>query len=278
VRGLVVQMLLMVGAVLLAAHALNPGLRRSESANENMMLAYGAMLLLLLIRGRVARVEWKRLMGPGPTRRDLPLLGIVVPLGLITAAALVLLFVPLSYLAPDVVERTILDESPFERITSTRQFVLLFINIAVIAPIVEELAFRGFFLQRFAHKWGTTAGVIASSTLFAIGHVEWIGHFVTGVAFAVIYLRTRSLWMSMLAHGVYNAMFATSMGWSYFTGQPYERTTLAEFQQGLGEGLLAFGAGMFLLWLYLDLYWKERTVTEVMQDEVPYASNGERRS
>jgi membrane protease YdiL (CAAX protease family) len=270
VRGLVLQLLIAVAAVLLLASRAWPQLRRTGYATTNMLLAYGVMFLVLILRGKFAGLEWKKLFGPRPKVAQFPLLGVVMPLALITAATLILLFVPLSYLAPELVQHTILEGSALDEVHSAGQFVVLFLTIAVVAPIVEELFFRGLVLHRFARKWGTSAGVIASSALFAVGHVEWIGHFVTGVAFALIYLRTRSLWMSILAHGVYNGMFAVSIGWNFFTHQPEEVQTLAEFREGLGFGVLAFIAGVVLYWFYLDLYWKEQTVQAVMEGSVPY--------
>jgi uncharacterized protein len=212
----------------------DPAFRSDARANVSMLVVYLAMLLAIVVRASMAGIQWRKVLGPAPAVRDLPLLGVIIPLGLLTAAALVMLFVPLSYLAPDVVQHTILDETPLDRITSTGQFVLLALVVSVVAPIVEELFFRGLIMQRFAYKWGTSAAVVASSALFALGHVEWIGHFVTGVAFALIYLRTRSLWMSMLAHGSYNAIFLVSMGWAFFTHQPPEVQTLNEFRSSLG--------------------------------------------
>ena len=270
VRGLVLQTLIAVAAVLLIAHRVDQSLRRDENASISMLLAYGTMLLLLLVRGRLAKLSWRRLYGSAPRPGNLPLLGVVVPLALLTAATLILFFVPLSYLAPELVQHAILDDSPIEQIRTVTQFWMLFVNIAIAAPVVEELFFRGFVLHRFAHKWGTGAGVLGSSALFAVGHVEWIGHFVTGLIFALIYLRTRSLWMSVLAHAVYNGIFAVSIGYSFFTHQPDETQTIAQFQDTLGGGVLALAAGMFLMWLYFDLYWKDAPVRAVIDGPVPY--------
>jgi membrane protease YdiL (CAAX protease family) len=269
-RWLVLYTLLAVASVLFVLTSLNAALRSETSANLTMLIVYLTTLLVLIVRGSFGRIKWGRLFGPLPRLRDLPLLGIIVPLALFTGATLVLFFVPLSYIAPELVERTILNDSALEKITSGVQLAVLALNVVVVAPVVEEMFFRGFLLQRFAHKWGTTAGVLSSSALFAVGHVEWIGHFVTGVAFALLFLRTRSLWMTILAHGVYNGMFMASIGWSYFTHQPDEVQTLADFRDSLGSGMLALAAAVLLFWFYLDLYWKETPVSEVLEGEIPY--------
>jgi membrane protease YdiL (CAAX protease family) len=272
-RTLILYILLVAALMLFVGAALNPEWRQDSFASVLMLVVYLTILLVLIVRGSLGGIKWGRLFGPAPRLRDLPLLGVIVPLGLVTAATLILLFVPLSYIAPELVEKTILSDSPMANITTAAQFALLALNVVVIAPIVEELFFRGFLLQRFAYKWGTYAGVISSSALFAVGHVEWIGHFVTGVAFGLIYLRTRSLWMCILTHALYNGMFVAELGWNVFTHQPEEVQTLADFRESLGPGMLTFVAAVLLFWFYLDLYWKEPRVSEVLVGDVPYDRN-----
>jgi membrane protease YdiL (CAAX protease family) len=50
--------------------------------------------------------------------------------------------------------------------------VLLFFMLAVIAPIVEEIAYRGLIFTAFARKFGLMAGGIISSVLFGFAHVQ----------------------------------------------------------------------------------------------------------
>lgn len=275
VRGLAVQSILAVIVVFVATYGLGPWLKQPANASLAVILAYATMAAVFMLRARGAGVNWKRFFGRPPRRSDLPLLAIVVPLGMLTAGSLTIVFVPLSYLTPELIQRTILEDSPLYHIASFEQLVWVFLAVAVVAPVVEEMVFRGIVLQRFAHKWGTSTAVIASSALFAIAHVEWVGHFLIGISLALLYLRTRSLWVAIVTHAVYNGMFALALAWSYFRHEPESSQTLASFRQSLGPGVLTFVLGAFLLWLYLDLYWRERTVAEVIAGPVPYDAAGD---
>ena len=73
-------------------------------------------------------------------------------------------------------------------------------------PAIEETVFRGLLLHRWALKWGLKAGVLGSSLAFALIHPRPIGPFIFGLVMAVLYLRTRSLWVAIACHATYNAL------------------------------------------------------------------------
>lgn len=75
----------------------------------------------------------------------------------------------------------------------------------VLAPLAEELVFRGFLLNLWRQRWGTGVAVLLSSALFGAVHFQF-GVFagVMGVFFALVYLRSGSLRPGTLLHAVYN--------------------------------------------------------------------------
>jgi membrane protease YdiL (CAAX protease family) len=87
------------------------------------------------------------------------------------------------------------------------------IAIVVIAPIVEELTFRGFIFGGLRGRLGTTWAVVVSSVIFALAHTLSVGGsilllgpslFVAGVALALVYERTRSIYPGMALHASFN--------------------------------------------------------------------------
>jgi membrane protease YdiL (CAAX protease family) len=78
------------------------------------------------------------------------------------------------------------------------------LSLVVLAPVLEEILFRGFLLHRFARKWGRTIGILASSALFGALHPDTLEAGLFGVAMCLLYMHTRSLYVSMIAHGLYN--------------------------------------------------------------------------
>jgi membrane protease YdiL (CAAX protease family) len=92
---------------------------------------------------------------------------------------------------------------------SAGELLLLFLAIAVVGPIVEELVFRGMLFQLLRRQlplWGAT---ILSAGIFAALHVIPVllpSLFVFGVALALVFHRTRSLYCSTFLHMLINAV------------------------------------------------------------------------
>ena len=92
--------------------------------------------------------------------------------------------------------------------------VARWVGAALMVPVMEELFWRGF-LMRWVDKPdfetvdpGTVSlKAIALSTLvFMLAHTLWLGAIVAGLAYALLYRYTRSLWAAILAHAVTNGV------------------------------------------------------------------------
>jgi uncharacterized protein len=116
---------------------------------------------------------------------------------------------------------TVLFEPPAEDLPeqlgadeSTLLAVVTGLFVVVIAPFVEEFFFRGFLYQALRNSWGTIAGVLASSAIFSIVHSDlskFVPLFILGIALALLFERTRSLWPCIMLHAINNALaFAVS--------------------------------------------------------------------
>lgn len=81
------------------------------------------------------------------------------------------------------------------------------VTTCVLAPVVEEMMFRGVFLRGFLHRYPPWIAIGLSSLIFGLAHVD-PGHALVasamGVAFGWLYYATRSLWPSIIAHAVMN--------------------------------------------------------------------------
>jgi membrane protease YdiL (CAAX protease family) len=92
------------------------------------------------------------------------------------------------------------------RVGATALFSVAAATVA-LAPLAEELVFRGFLLNLWRQRWGTWAAVLLSSALFGAVHFQF-GIFAggMGVLFALVYLRSGSLWPGTLLHAGYNLL------------------------------------------------------------------------
>jgi membrane protease YdiL (CAAX protease family) len=76
-----------------------------------------------------------------------------------------------------------------------------------VAPPVEELVFRGILLPRLAFKLGWRRGLITTALLFMVLHpiLNWPVVFLLGLAYGVLYRRSKNLLAPVLAHFAANA-------------------------------------------------------------------------
>jgi len=83
----------------------------------------------------------------------------------------------------------------------------LLIIVTLVAPLSEEIFFRGFLYQAFKKSWGVNAGLFLSSFLFAAVHLEiysFIPIMIIGWLLAYLFEKTRSLLPAIFLHGIYN--------------------------------------------------------------------------
>ncbi|MDY7015543.1 MAG: CPBP family intramembrane glutamic endopeptidase, partial [Cyanobacteriota bacterium] len=138
------------------------------------------------------------MFGKRPRRRQLLLLLLVVPLFLLSLGSGQVLLLSLTGIFPNLA-RSLWKENLLASAANTpvpiAYTALLVILLIFVAPAIEELLFRGLILQRLATRWGLTVGIVFSSLLFGILHVNFIGLSIFGLAMAVLYLQTRTLWL-----------------------------------------------------------------------------------
>jgi len=94
--------------------------------------------------------------------------------------------------------------------------ILRIVGSVVVAPIVEELAFRGYLMRRLVardfdqvplSRW-TPLAVLGSSLLFGVPHQRWILGSVAGLVYAIAVIRRGRLLDGSVAHATTNALVA----------------------------------------------------------------------
>jgi membrane protease YdiL (CAAX protease family) len=86
---------------------------------------------------------------------------------------------------------------------------LLFIGGVVVAPLVEEIFFRGFVFAGLRNRYGWQKAALSSAALFGLIHftpTAIIPIFLLGYVFAYLYQRSGSLWPGILMHASSNAV------------------------------------------------------------------------
>ncbi len=102
----------------------------------------------------------------------------------------------------------------FESIRHTPVLIAFILYGVVVAPIAEEMIFRGFLFNlglRYGNFW---VGAIFSSLLFGAAHGDlelFLPLTLVGFVLAIVYYRSRNLVASMLTHASFNAIAFTAL-------------------------------------------------------------------
>lgn len=86
--------------------------------------------------------------------------------------------------------------------------IWFFLVGAILAPLVEEIFFRGFLFQGFRATYGWTRAMLISSAIFAVAHLDpvaLIPTFILGCLLAYLYHRTNSIWPPVIIHVLVNS-------------------------------------------------------------------------
>jgi len=175
------------------------------------VLFHGAVALFVLWRLLHRRLSWRRAFGnaPSPLRRRLAqgltgYLAALPPVAALAVAAHLLLSAAGYPVAPqDVVALFAGSEEPWW----LRGYLAV---LAVgIAPLVEEVLFRGVALPVVARRTSAGTAVCCVSVLFALVHFHipsFAPLFGIGAALSVAYIATGTLVVPIVMHGAFNAV------------------------------------------------------------------------
>jgi membrane protease YdiL (CAAX protease family) len=92
---------------------------------------------------------------------------------------------------------------------------LLIVATAIMAPLVEELFFRGLLLRSLHRRFGPTAAAVVSAVLFALVHrqpLAFPGLMLFGLIAAGLALRTGRLGPSWALHAGFNLTTLMMLG------------------------------------------------------------------
>ena len=144
-------------------------------------------------------------------RYQVPVFSNITFVGLLLAAGCSVLFFLLLDHCLDPIFESIFPQSE-EDYQETIQSLIhspitSFLQVCIIAPVVEETLMRGVILGGLKNTYGSITALLVSSVLFAVLHfnmVQTLSAFVCGIVLGLLYLRTRSVFCCIIAHCGYN--------------------------------------------------------------------------
>lgn len=194
-------------------HPMTAAAREQMSAQFAVLISglqIGVILLTVLAAGFFSsdRREALALRAPAGGWGMLPIAVLIMFLGTGLWTAF------LIYLDPSILA---MDLAPFQQMLKGDAAWVFLAVIAVGAPLSEELLFRGFLFSALAKtRLGLVGTALVTTVLWTVLHmgysvyglVEVLG---IGLFLCWILVRTGSLWMTILCHGIYNSVVAIAL-------------------------------------------------------------------
>jgi membrane protease YdiL (CAAX protease family) len=153
----------------------------------------------------------------------------------------ILLFHPEAYRALGFYDTA----TPFEL-----KYLVYLASSVLIAPLAEELMFRGYLLNVWMARIGMWRAIIFSTLLFGLLHWQnTLFAIPLGFVLAVVYLRYDSLWPGILLHALYNLM-----GFSWLIGGFFYMKRRDSIDQ-IGNWIPELVIGILFIPLFI-LFWR----------------------
>lgn len=153
-----------------------------------------------------------------------PLRGDILRWTLVAVPVLAVLMASLQHVYLGLVPVPLDSLDPFNHMDDSALGRLSVAVLAVgVAPIFEEVFFRGLIQHPLERLWGPAAGILATAALFALVHVlPYIFplHLVLGLAFGWAVYATRSLWAGVVLHAANNALAMFGLGTEQTAPEP----------------------------------------------------------
>ena len=195
----------LVEALLMAALMDATHVRKIFVLFPGQVLLYAFLLgtLAVIFRRYYGRPFWQSLRwSPAPFRTSF-----VASCGVLAAFAVMLASVLMR--TPDI-------DSPMKTLLSDPTSIVMMALIGMtLAPICEEILFRGFLQPLLVRSWGAAPGILVAAVAFGLMHLQEYGYSwrhgllitAAGASFGWMRYRTGSTKAAALMHATYNFVF-----------------------------------------------------------------------
>lgn len=186
-----------------------------ESVNETLFSTVGGIVIYALAIAIVIGVPWlikkhrTSLKDLGIQRFPSWLDMLLAPAGAVAYIILTTIISTLAAMLLTFVDYSQVQETGFSNLATQSEYTLAFLSLVIVAPIAEELLFRGYLfgkLRKHAPLW---ASILITSLLFAVVHFQWnvsIDVFALSIILCLLRVWSGSLWPSVLLHMLKNGV------------------------------------------------------------------------
>lgn len=100
-------------------------------------------------------------------------------------------------------------ETGFDQMGQNYEYALAFLTLVILAPVAEEVLFRGYLFGKLRRHAPTWVAILITSLLFAAVHGAWnvgIDVFVLSIVLCLLRVWLKSIWAPILLHMLKNGI------------------------------------------------------------------------
>lgn len=89
-----------------------------------------------------------------------------------------------------------------------------FLKVVIMAPVIEELIFRGVIMHGLMRNYSKFTAVFISALMFALWHLnpwQFPATIILGLVLGILMLRTRSIYLCIIGHAINNGLVLISI-------------------------------------------------------------------
>ena len=100
-------------------------------------------------------------------------------------------------------------DTGFNQLGQGYEYLLAFVTLVIIAPVAEEILFRGYLFGKLMKHMPIWVAILITSALFGLAHGAWnvgIDVFALSIVLCLLRLTSKSLWPAILLHMMKNGL------------------------------------------------------------------------
>jgi len=161
-----------------------------------------------------------------------------------------------------------------KKLASNKLYVSLFIiPIVFIAPVTEELIYRGIILRGLSSHYSAKVAILVSSILFSLAHLNFAqipNAFILGLVFSILMIHLGNILYVIIYHIINN--FLVTVGLYFVAPEDFTKKASSEITLEFLPSLILAILGIILI--YIGLKWTIKSLTgkdtTVIPDENTY--------
>ena len=216
--------------------------------NDNLLslMSTTLFIIILLYKFRINKNKILLLIKDYIKKINIKELGSIIATQICLSMGISFLLIGIVYFKFPNILNELLSQSPVaEASTYSGLFISMLITV-IGAPVMEELFFRAILFKRISRKLNIYIGMIVSSLVFGLLHIELaiIGAFIFGIASCILYIKYKNILIPMTVH-FFNNLIAFLPQLDINTPVDNSPFTNSDAIFSLSFGSLLFLIGMF---------------------------------